>query len=85
MPGISTFFEYIKKLLSTLLRLKEVYKEALFSKKQENTLEIAYEDLLKTQTEVLKNAKKLEISIVKMEVKLQSLEDVFLEKVNNNE
>lgn len=68
-----------------ILQLKQVYSEALFSKRYENTLEISYEDLLKTQTEVLKYAKKLNVTIVKMEVKLQSLEDMFLEKVMNNE
>jgi len=63
------------------LKLKENFNESLFSSKYENTLEINFEDLLKTQTDVLKVAKKFKIVVEKMEIRKDSLEDIFLNEV----
>lgn len=67
-----------------ILKLKEIYVESFFSKNYENTLEIEYEDLTTTELEVLKNAKKQGVEVVSMEVKKESLEDIFLRKVRAN-
>lgn len=68
-----------------ILVLKEIYKDSLFSSKYENTLEIEFKDLIKIQSEILKNAKKYNLIIEKMEIKKESLEDLFLNEVRNNE
>jgi len=64
-----------------VLRLKEVYPDTNFSKYYENTLEIEYETLIKTQSDILKNAKKLNVNVIKLEIKKETLEDIFLRKV----
>lgn len=68
-----------------VLKLKEVYPNTSFSKYYENTLEIEYESLIKAQTDILKNAKKMDISIIKLEIEKETLEDIFLRKVMGNE
>ena len=68
-----------------VLKLKEVYPDTSFSKYYENTLEIEYESLIKAQTDILKNAKKMDISVIKLEIKKETLEDIFLRKVMGNE
>lgn len=67
------------------LSLKEVYQDSTFSSKYENTLEIRYENLINMQLDILKNAKKLNVNIDKIEVKKESLEDIFLSEVTKHE
>ena len=66
-----------------ILLLKDVYN-AEFSSKFENTIEVKYQDLYKIQADVLKNAKKLNVIVEKMEVKKENLEEIFLNEVINN-
>lgn len=68
-----------------ILSLKEIYSESNFSSRYEDTLEIEYDDLLTLQTDILKHAKKLKLNIVKMEIKKESLEDIFLYEVSSHE
>ncbi len=67
------------------LTLKEIYKDSEFSSSDENTLEINYTDLLASQIELLKHAKKHNLHIIKIEIKKQSLEDIFMSEVNKHE
>lgn len=67
------------------LKLKELYKEMKFSTSMENTLEIEFENLTELQLDILKSAKKLEISIERLEVKKKTLEELFLGEVNKYE
>lgn len=66
------------------MRLKEVYEEMRFSSRYENTLEMKFQDLITTQLDILKNAKKLSVCIEKLEVKRDTLEEVFLYEVKRN-
>lgn len=68
-----------------ILALKEMYEGSEFSSNYENTIEIEYEDLLAKQQEVLKYAKKLKVVVEKMEIKRETLEEVFLKEVNRHE
>ena len=67
-----------------ILALKELYPDSNFSTSYENTLEIEYDDIYKIQSDLLKHAKKIKIVIEKLEIKKDSLEDVFLSEVKNN-
>ena len=68
-----------------ILSLKEMFKDSEFSSSYENTIEIEYENLLAKQQEVLKYAKKLNVNIEKMEIKRETLEEVFLKEVTRYE
>ena len=68
-----------------ILKLKEIYPSALVKDKEENKIEIEYEDLITKQVEILKFAKKEKIIIEKMEVAKTSLEERFLNEVRNHE
>lgn len=67
------------------LKLKESYEGAKFSESFENTVEISYEDLTTTQLNILKSAKKLGVEVISLEIKKETLEDIFLRKVNSYE
>ena len=67
------------------MKLKEIYEEMNFSTRYENTLEVQFDDLISWQLDILKNAKKLKINIEKLEVKKDTLEEVFLFEVSKHE
>ena len=67
-----------------ILKLKEIYGVSVLSSNYENTLEIAYDDLTKTEMDILKNAKKQGVEVISMEIKKETLEDIFLKKVKSN-
>ena len=66
------------------LVLKDCYKSANFSDIYENTLEIDFKNLINKQQEILKFAKKFNIVIEKIEIKRETLEQIFLKEVNKN-
>lgn len=70
---------------SDALKIKELYEGSCFSSKHENTLEIEYTDLYALEMDVLKKAKKLSVCIEKLEIKRDSLEDIFLNEVISHE
>lgn len=67
------------------LVLKEMVKDCDFSQNIANTLEIKYEDLITTQQEILKCAKKKSLTVEKMEIKSETLQDIFLSEVKKSE
>ena len=64
--------------------LKSVLENCEFSVSRANTICVKYEDLMKTQQEILKQAKKLKVTVELMEKKKLSLEEVFLEEVRKH-
>ena len=68
-----------------ILKLKGKYEECKFSSRYENTLELPFEKLSDTQLEVIKFARELDVEIISMKVKKETLEDIFLKKVNSHE
>ena len=67
------------------IKIKELYENSCFSSRYENTLELDYDDLTTLELDVLKKAKKLAIEIEKLEVKKDTLEDIFLQGVIGHE
>jgi ABC-2 type transport system ATP-binding protein len=68
-----------------LQKLQEIYADSKIIGKDLTQLELSYDDLITKQLEVLRYAKKHQITIEKMEVSKTTLEEIFLNEVNNHE
>ena len=66
------------------LLMKEEFAESTFSSEKENTLIIPYIKLIDTQQLVLKIAKKLKVDVICLEVKRNTLQEIFLKEVRKN-
>ena len=68
-----------------ILKMKEKYVDSKFSSKYENTLELPFEKLNDMQLEIINYARELDVDVISMQVKKETLEDIFLKKVNSHE
>ena len=81
MPNTAEFVDWNKSDTMDLLKSMRTNSSSrnMVNKQFKNIPQI------KAASDILKNAKKMDISVIKLEIKKETLEDIFLRKVMGNE